>query len=126
MINHEFIRFAHRRAVWAELQRLLMDRYVAQDKPPAAEIICEEVPFAMKEVKQDVLMEMLDELEELQDAERKQMMQFEMKRKSNGRRAKEQPEEEERPDGDSEAAVEPGEAGAREAVAAGSPGGAAG
>jgi hypothetical protein len=125
-ISHEFIRHAYRRAVWAELQRLLMDRYVVQDKPPAAEIICEEVPFAQRVVREDVLMEMLDELELLQEAERREMMQFEMKRKKNGTQAGPEKEQPAKEGDEGKDTAKPGEAGPREAVPAGSQSGPAG
>src|ERR1019366_3249493 len=81
-MHPDFIRLAHRRSIWAEIQRLIVDRYIQQgEQPPREQIICEDVPFAKKEVTQEALYEVLCMLEESQDSERCQMSQFEMKRK---------------------------------------------
>ena len=38
-MNADFIRIAHRRSVWAELQRLLMERYVNSEQPAKAQLV---------------------------------------------------------------------------------------
>lgn len=82
MIHPDYIRTAHRRAIYQEIQRLLMEKYVAVDRPAKEPIICEEVPFSNKEVTQEALLEVLNTIELLQQEERVSMSQFEMRRKN--------------------------------------------
>lgn len=112
MIHPEYVHLAHRKAVWALIQNLLMERYITGENTSAAsEIICEEVPLAQKVVKETTIMEILEELELKQEEERRQMMQFEMRRRSSdGQPATKEPAKE---GNIVENAAEPGEAGAR-------------
>jgi hypothetical protein len=101
-MNADFIRIAHRKAVWAELRRVLLERYVAEDAPPKEQIICEEVPYKSKEVTNEAILECLDEIQQLELDEQMEMSKFEMrKRPERVRRqpAEQQPEQPEPSDG---------------------------
>lgn len=84
----EFVRLAHRKAVWNEIQKFLIDRYVAQDGPAKEQIICEEVPFSQKDVTNDVVLEVLELIQQHECDEQLEMKQFEFRRR---RPANEQP-----------------------------------
>lgn len=82
-MNADFIRIAHRKAVWAELRRVLLERYIAEDAPPKEQIICEDVPYRNKEVTNEALLECLDELQQLELDEQVEMSKFEMRRRTD-------------------------------------------
>lgn len=87
-MSPEFVRIAYRKAVWAELYRLLIDRYVAQDGPAKEQIVCEEVPFSQKDVTNDAVLEVLELIQQHEMDEQLEMRQFEFRRR---RPANEQP-----------------------------------
>lgn len=80
-MNADFIRIAHRKAIWTELQRILLDKYVASDGPPKEQIICEEVPYANKDVTNEALLEVLEAIQQHECDEQLEMRQFEFKRR---------------------------------------------
>ena len=81
MNTHDYTRSAHRRTIWAALQRHLMELYVDGDTPPKDTLVCEEVFFADREVSQESLMEAIEGLQRLEADERVQMDQFEFMRR---------------------------------------------
>lgn len=89
-MNADFIRIAHRKAVWVELQRILLDKFVASDGPAKEQIICEEVPYAHKDVTNEALLEVLELIQQHECDEQLEMKQFELKR----RRPKDEPRNE--------------------------------
>jgi len=98
MSTSDYTRNAHRRTIWAALQRYLMDKYVDGDTPARDTLVCEEVFFADKEVSQESLMEVIEDLQRREADERIQMTQYEFRRRHVDKSAatpsaKESPEE---------------------------------
>jgi len=80
-MNADYIRLAHRKAVWAELRRVILDRYIAEDAPAKEQIICEEVPYKNKEVTAEAILACLEEIEVLEHEEHVGMSEYEMKKR---------------------------------------------
>ena len=78
-MNADYIRLAHRKAVWAELRRVILDRYIAEDAPAKEQIICEEVPYKNKEVTAEAILACLEEIEVLEHEEHVGMSESVMK-----------------------------------------------
>jgi hypothetical protein len=99
-MNADFVRLAHRKAIWAELQRLLLDKYVASDGPPKEEIVCEEVPYAQKDVTNEAVLEVLEIIQQHELDENLEMRNYEFKKREriNAKREQEQPDSD--PDAD--------------------------
>jgi len=86
-MNADYIRLAHRKAVWAELRRVILDRYIAEDAPAKEQIICEEVPYKNKEVTAEAILACLEEIELLEHEEHVGMSEYVMqKREPRARR----------------------------------------
>jgi hypothetical protein len=80
-MNAEYTRHAYRRAVWAELGRLLLDRYLSTDNPPSAQILCEEVFRSPREVPEDVILEIADRLRAYASEEEHELLRFELRKR---------------------------------------------
>jgi hypothetical protein len=78
MTNAEYSRHAYRKAVWAELGRLIVDRYLSHDEAAKTQILCEDVFRTPREVPEDVLMEIADRLRAFELEEERQMLRFEL------------------------------------------------
>ncbi len=72
----EYRVIAQRRTVVSQLQRILLDRYIAADTPPKEKLVCEEVFVAESEVSQEVLMDIFDDLQTWENHLRQQMNEF--------------------------------------------------
>jgi hypothetical protein len=118
-MNADFIRIAHRKAIWVELQRLLLDKYVAQDGPAKEQIICEEVPYSHKDVTNEALLEVLELIQQHECDEQLEMKQFEFKR----RRPKDESREQQAAAPGAEQEPQPAAAPVGEQAPAPSPGG---
>jgi hypothetical protein len=81
-MSTDYTRHAHRRTVLAELQRVLLQRFISKGgDEPKERLLCEEVFFADKEVTQEALMEIMEELQRREADERIQMTQYEFRRR---------------------------------------------
>lgn len=80
MSTTDYTRNAHRRTIWAALQRYLMD-YIDSDTPANQSLVCEEAFFSEKEVSQESFLEVFEELQRREADERIQMTQYEFKRR---------------------------------------------
>ncbi len=67
---------AQKRTVVQQLQRLLLDRYIAADSPPKETLTCEEVFVNESQVSQDVLLSIYQDLEVWENALRQQMNEY--------------------------------------------------
>lgn len=67
---------AYERTIVAELQRYLLETYIAVDGPAKKSIVCEEVFRAEGEVTQDALLELLDRLREWENRIRDRMSAY--------------------------------------------------
>lgn len=72
----EYRVIAQRRTVVAQLQRILLDRYIESDTPPKEKLVCEEVFVNESEVTQNVLMDIFDDLQTWENDLRRQMNEF--------------------------------------------------
>lgn len=81
-MNPDFVRLAHRKAVWAELRRVILDRYIAEDAPAKEQIICEEVPYKNKDVTPEAILECLREIELLETQDHYELNQYELKKRT--------------------------------------------
>jgi hypothetical protein len=77
-MNAEYSRHAYRKAVWAELGRVIVDRYLAHDEAAKTQIVCEDVFRTPREVPEDVLLEIADRLRAFELEEERQMLRFEL------------------------------------------------
>jgi hypothetical protein len=77
-MNAEYTRHAYRKAVWAELGRLVVERYLGQDGPAKLQILCEDVFRTPREVPEDVLLEIADRLRAFELEEERQLLRFEL------------------------------------------------
>jgi hypothetical protein len=99
-MNADFVRLAHRKAIWAELQRLLLDKYVASDGPPKEEIVCEEVPYAQKDVTNEAVLEVLEIIQQHELDENLEMRNYEFKKRERINAKREQEQSDSDPDAD--------------------------
>ena len=67
---------AYERAVVQELQRYLLDRFVAADTPAKASLTCEELPVAESQVPQECFMQVFHRLTEWDSHHRTAMNRF--------------------------------------------------
>ena len=59
----DYTRHAHKRTVVAEFQRILLDRFMLTDTEPKETLVCEEVFYSEREVVQEALQEILEDLQ---------------------------------------------------------------
>lgn len=76
----EYRGLAQKRTVVAQLQRLLLDKYIASDTPPKERLICEEVFVQESEVGQDILMDVFEDLQTWENDLRQRMNEFKWRR----------------------------------------------
>ena len=80
-MNPDYQRHAYARVILYELRHYLKDRFVAAEAPAKAQMICEEVLYAEREVPQHALLEMLQRLARMEEHERLEMAEYDMQRR---------------------------------------------
>ena len=99
-MSSDYIRLSHRRTVFAQLQRYLLQTFIGKGSdPPKEELTCEEVFYADRLVSQEALLEVLDSLSRQEADEHSQMAQYELRRRhvqpSSPKSSDEEPKKEE-------------------------------
>lgn len=80
-MNADYVRLAHRKTIWSQLQAILLDKYIEQDGVAKEQLICEEVPYKNKDVTNEAFLEVLEILQQHEIDEQVEMRQFEFKRR---------------------------------------------
>lgn len=80
-MNPDYQCHAYARVILYELRHYLKDRFVAAEAPAKAQMICEEVLYADREVPQQAFLEILQRLARMEEQERLAMAEYEMQRR---------------------------------------------
>jgi hypothetical protein len=67
---------AYKRTIVQQLQRLMLDNYIASDSPPKETLICEELPRHESEVPQEALMSVFNDLQLWENDQRTKMSAY--------------------------------------------------
>jgi hypothetical protein len=76
----EYRDHAYKRTIVQQMQRILLDRYIASDSPPKETLLCEEVFRSESEVPQGALMEVFEDLQRWENDQRTKMNAFKWRR----------------------------------------------
>lgn len=71
---------AYERCIVEELQRILIDRFVASDAPPRQTLVCEEAIRSESDVPQEAFLRVLEKLQVWENHERSKMSQYHWRR----------------------------------------------
>lgn len=77
-MNPEYTRVAHRRTVWAAVQRLLRDKYLDAEDPASEHLVCEQALYEDRIVSQDAIHDVLDVLQQLEAREEQELRSFKL------------------------------------------------
>src|SRR5260221_12899516 len=93
----DYTRHAYARAILEELVRYLRERFLETELPARERLVCEEVFFSDREIPQDAFLDMVERLQRIEQGERDQMQQYEMRRRPPPEAPNEVPRHESRP-----------------------------
>lgn len=81
MTPAEYLQAAYIKAIAAQVERDVKEKYVDGDTPAQQAIICEEVFFADREVTQTTLLEFIEILHQVMEKAEKRMKKYEFKKR---------------------------------------------
>jgi hypothetical protein len=75
-MNSEFTRAAHRKSVFAQLQRIVQEKYVDGDAPAKERLVCEEAFYSDREITQEAFFDVIEALRDLEETEERRLRRF--------------------------------------------------